>query len=663
VLRQRHRRYFLNIAGVFAAARDITERRKAQEERERLAAIVENSDDAIIGKSLDGIILSWNAGAEKLYGYTAIEAIGKHISMLAPPALVDDINYLLGKIKRGEPVLHYETVRKRKNGTQFHISLTLSPIKDPKGNVIGASTIARDITERKKAEEAIRRANAYNRGLLEASLDPLVTIDPEGKISDVNAATVRVTGYSQEELIGTDFSRYFTEPETAKAGYEKVFREGLVTDYELQIRHRNGQVTPVLYNATVYRDEAGNIAGVFAAARDITERKRVEELLRQFNAELEKGITEKTAALADVNVALKEEIAQRKIAGETLKKTLSLLHATIESTADSILVVDTAGKIASYNRKFVSMWNIPDSLLKFQDDRVAIDYMLTQLKDPLDFLASINELYAHPKRESYDMLEFNDGRIFERYSKPQKIDNAIVGRVWSFRDVTDRKRAEERLIASLEEKEVLLREIHHRVKNNLQLIAGLLDMTKMRTKDSATSNILTDMMIKIQTMAQIHTRLYESKRFDKINMESQIRDQIAALSNIYSHKDREIISEINSSDIYLPVDQAIPCALVINEILSNTYKHAFRGRKHGMVTITATQDNGHIRIIVRDNGIGIPEAFDINRTNSLGLKLIRTLVQQQLKGSLTINRNKGTEVIVEFPILTTEHEHVKDIGS
>jgi two-component sensor histidine kinase len=229
--------------------------------------------------------------------------------------------------------------------------------------------------------------------------------------------------------------------------------------------------------------------------------------------------------------------------------------------------------------------------------------------------------------------------------------------------ITDRKRAEERLIASLDEKEVLLREIHHRVKNNLQLIAGLLDMTKMRTKDSATGNILTDMMMKIQTMAQIHTRLYESKRFDKINMESQIRDQVAALSNIYSHKDHEIVSEINSSDIYLPIDQAIPCALVVNEILSNTYKHAFKGLKHGIVTITATQDNGHIRISVRDNGIGIPEAFDINRTNSLGIKLIRTLVQQQLKGSLTINRKKGTEVIVEFPILTMEKEHVEDIGS
>jgi len=259
-----------SVIGVFAAARDVTERKKAEEEQLRLAAIVEHSEDAIIGKSLDGIILSWNAGAERIYGYSATEAIGQHISMLVPLHQIDDMGYILGKIRSGEPVIHYETVRRNKEGRDLHVSLTVSPIKDVKGNLIGVSTIARDITEQKKAEEVIRRANAYNRSLIEASLDPLVTIDPDGKISDVNAATVRVTGHSREELIGTDFSKYFTDPEKARAGYEKVFRDGLVTDYELGIRHRDGYVTPVMYNATVYRDESGNVIGVFAAARDVT---------------------------------------------------------------------------------------------------------------------------------------------------------------------------------------------------------------------------------------------------------------------------------------------------------------------------------------------------------------------------------------------------------
>jgi two-component sensor histidine kinase len=229
------------------------------------------------------------------------------------------------------------------------------------------------------------------------------------------------------------------------------------------------------------------------------------------------------------------------------------------------------------------------------------------------------------------------------------MDAAIIGRVMSYRDVTDRRHAEEKLIASLQEKETLIREIHHRVKNNLQIISGLLDMTRMRTPDSTTNSILTDMMMKIKTMAQIHTRLYESKQFDKINMGSQIRDQVADLSSIYGRSGAEIQSEIEAQDIYLPVDQAIPCALVVNEILSNAFKHAFKGKKHGNLTVSATRVDDHIRIIVRDDGIGIPNDMDVERTTSLGLKLIRNLVLQ-LSGSVTITSDHGTEVIVDFPI-------------
>jgi len=173
-------------------------------------------------------------------------------------------------------------------------------------------------------------------------------------------------------------------------------------------------------------------------------------------------------------------------------------------------------------------------------------------------------------------------------------------------------------------------------------------MTRMRTGDTETTGVLTDMMMKIKTMAQIHTRLYESKQFDKINMGMQIRDQVADLSTIYGRSGAEIQTEIEAEDIFLPVDQAIPCALVVNEILSNAFKHAFRGRVTGMLKISALEENGRIRIVVRDDGVGIPPDVDIGHTTSLGLKLIRSLVLQ-LSGSFAIRVNKGTEVTVEFP--------------
>lgn len=785
---------------------DAAELMQDSEERAILASIVEYSDDAIVGKSLDGIIMSWNAGAGKIYGYTAKEAIGRDIRMLVPPGDEDELEYILSRIRKGEPVLHYTTVRLRKDGIRIPVSLTVSPIKDRNGTLIGASTIARDITEQKKYEEALGKANAYNRSLIEASLDPLVTISPDGIISDVNEATIRVTGFSREELIGTDFSNYFTEPRKAKAGYKRVFHDGTVTDYALEIRHRDGHVTPVLYNASVYRDAAGTVIGIFASARDITERKNAEEVLRKANDLLEIRVKERTQELvqsnarlrteieerrkventlretsqylenlinyanapiivwdpefritlfnrafehltgrearevlgqhmeilfpvsylapamelikkthegerwesveipilhrtgdirtvlwnsaaifgadgktivstiaqgqditdrkkieseyrlraseyAKMNIVLEEEVRQRKLSDTTLKKTLSLLNASLESTADGIFVVDQQGTITSYNQNFINMWNLPPRLLEPGKNETVMKCVLPQLKDPKGFLASLDDLQNPSGRESFDMIEFCDGKIFERYSKPQKLGDLVVGRVWSFRDITDRKHAEEKLVASLQEKEVLLREIHHRVKNNLQLISGLLDMTRMRTGDEYTNSILTDMMLKIQTMAQIHTRLYESKQFGKISLTGQIEDQITGLSNIYSLKGHEIRCEIHSEEVFLAVDQAIPCALVVNEILSNAYKHAFAGRKKGTIDISIVHEKDTISITIHDDGIGLPENLDISRTNSLGLKLIRTLVQHQLKGSLSFKNRKGTEVNVEFPVI------------
>jgi two-component sensor histidine kinase len=152
-------------------------------------------------------------------------------------------------------------------------------------------------------------------------------------------------------------------------------------------------------------------------------------------------------------------------------------------------------------------------------------------------------------------------------------------------------------------------------------------------------------------MAQIHTRLYESKQMGKISITGQFKDQVVALSNIFSHEGHEISCDISTEEVFLPVDQALPCALVVNEILSNAFKHAFKGRKEGKIEISAVQDNGQIRITVRDNGTGLPIDLDISRSTSLGLKLIRTLVEHQLKGTLTFKSRNGTEINIEFPVM------------
>ncbi|MBI5575906.1 MAG: PAS domain S-box protein [Deltaproteobacteria bacterium] len=297
------------LVGVSSIARDITERKRVEAEIDSrtslLASIVDSSDDAIISKTADGIIMSWNRAADLIYGYSAEEIVGKPISIIIHPERPDEMDLILAQIRSGERVEHYETVRLRKDGKTISVSLTVSPIFDKRGHLVGVSSIARDITERKRADEQLHAASQYARSLIEASLDPLVTISPEGKITDVNEATIKVTGITREKLIGADFSNYFTEPEKARDGYQQVFAKGFVTDYPLTIRHRDGRLVDVLYNASVYKDARGNVLGVFAAARDVTEQKQASQYARSLiEASLDPLVTiSPEGKITDVNEA------------------------------------------------------------------------------------------------------------------------------------------------------------------------------------------------------------------------------------------------------------------------------------------------------------------------------------------------------------------------
>lgn len=269
--------------------------------QELLAAIVEYSDDAILGVSFEGIIQSWNRGAEKMFGYTANQAVGKSLELIYPEHNKKEFNDIVATFQRGEVLDHFETQRKTKSGKILDVSLSISPVRDRDGNLVSIAKIIRDITNQKTA------AN-YARSLIEASLDPLVTISSSGIITDVNEATIQATGCPRETLVGSDFSEYFTEPEKAREGYQKVFSQGKVTDYPLTILNTNGKRTDVLYNATVYKDNLGKVLGVFASARDVTEQKRAEQYTRSLiEASLDPLVTiSPEGKITDVNKATVE---------------------------------------------------------------------------------------------------------------------------------------------------------------------------------------------------------------------------------------------------------------------------------------------------------------------------------------------------------------------
>jgi len=227
---------------------------------------VENSGDAIMGRTLDGTITSWNPAAEKMFGYSSDEIVGKSINLLLPEERSGEILSTLASISAGKAVTDFETTCICKDGKMLTVSMTTSPIRDHKGAVVGASVIYRDVTE-------LKHAARYARSLIEAALDPLITISSEGRIFDVNEAMVRVTGVPRNKLIGSGFSSYFTDPDKAREAYQRVFDQGAVADYPLTVLHTDGTLTDVLCNFSPYRDTSGNVIGVCAVARSMTSHK------------------------------------------------------------------------------------------------------------------------------------------------------------------------------------------------------------------------------------------------------------------------------------------------------------------------------------------------------------------------------------------------------
>ena len=380
------------------------ERRRLDESRQLLAAIVESSRDAIIGKTLDGIITSWNKGAEVNYGYTAAEAIGQPIYMLVPPERRGEVDQFLEVIKGGGSVVNQESVRVTKFGRLVAVLLTISPIKDASGKIIGASTIAQNITEFKRAANEIKRVADEWQTTFDSIIDMVSIQDKDFKLVRVNKTYADAVGMKMEDVVGkhcyevvhNTSSNIVNCPhqrtiETKKAITQEVFEPKLNAYLEVS-------TSPIF-------DSDGEVIGSVHIAKNITERKKAAE------------------ALIFSNV---------------------ILSTQQETSLDGILVVDDNGRIISYNRLFVEMWGIPADVVASKSDERALQSVIGKLANPEEFIGKVQHLYESRHEKSQDEIALNDGRIFDRYSAPMLgADGKYFGRVWYFRDVTERKQAEE----------------------------------------------------------------------------------------------------------------------------------------------------------------------------------------------------------------------------
>jgi PAS domain S-box-containing protein len=365
---------------------------------------LETAANAVVITDANGVILWVNPAFTHVTGYTAGEVVGQTPRLLKSgkhsPEFYKKLweTILAGKTWRGS------FTNRRKDGTLYYDEHIITPVRSKGGAITHFIAIMNDVTERRQAEAALRKSEGRFRLLLEQAVDAFFLHDEHGKLLDVNRRACESLGYSREELLKMSVSDVTSlSEEEVKSVWSQLQTASTVTINDYQ-RCKDGTRVPVeIRVGSVEIDGQKLILGL---ARDVTERKRAEE---------------------------------------NNMRSLALLRATLDSTADGILTIGSDRRILSFNETFVKMWGLPANILAANSDDLAIQYVLDQLQMPERFLAKVRHLYDHPLQESFDVLDFKDGRVFERYSRPMLAEGHPIGRVWSFRDVTDRKRAEARI--------------------------------------------------------------------------------------------------------------------------------------------------------------------------------------------------------------------------
>lgn len=471
--------------------RDITQQRAVEIKNHFLAAIVESSNDAIIGKSLNGEINSWNMGAQEIYGYTEKEIIGQNISCLIPEDRNLEITHILEKIAQGERINQFDTLRKTKQGCPIDVSLTISPIKDKNNRIVGASTIARDITKNKQIEKE--------------------------KNHLIHSLNERV-----KEL-------------------------------------------DCLYGISKLVDVHGN---------------KLDEIFRE------------TVDLIPLSWQYPEVTCDRIVFDEKTFASSNFEETPWNLTADIIISGEKKG--------------------------------------------FIQVCYLTEKPEAWEGCFLEEER------------NLINGIARQVSLIADRALRENEMKRALKEKETLLKEIHHRVKNNLQIISSLLKLQSNSIDDDDYLEKIKVSHNRIQSIARVHEQLYNSENLAEINVDDYIKNLIQDILQSYDSNSGAIDWGCDCHDLTLNLNKAIPFALIINELISNAYKHAFSDQENGKINIELIMGkNNQYTLTVMDDGKGLPDNFNLHTISSLGLQLVHNLVKQ-LKGTITWYNDKGAVFEINF---------------
>ncbi len=609
------------VAGI---VEDITESKQLEAERRRIEQawqqsanhfrqIFELAPNGIALVDLQGRFIQVNEAFAQIVGHTPEELkYRQQLDMLHP----EDVSQLLGANEAllvGKVSVSQRQIRYiHRSGQVVHVLFQATLLSDEEGQPTQFLNQVIDISARVEAEVALKESEERFRQSFEWSPIAKAMTQVDGTYLQINAAFTETLGYTLEDLKGKTVLD-ITHPDDIAITLENSSRllAGEVHHCEQEQRyiHKNGQIVYALLRITLVRTAQGDPSYFLSQILDITERKQAEAALRQSELSL-RGIFEQSAlgiSIVDrqgrylkVNPAL-EEILGYSAAELTHMSFCDLTHP------------EDIGKD----------WQLFQEVLNGQQDRYHLE-----------------KRYIHRSgKVVWCRLAVSAVR------DPEGKNLFVIG---ICEDITEERQAKLQIQAALQEKEILLREIHHRVKNNLQIISSLLRLQADQIKSRKYARVFKDAGSRIQAMSLIHEGLYQSNTLAAVDLKQYLHNLISNLFHSYGVNPESIRATIRAEGIRLNLDDAVLCGLIINELVTNSLKYAFPKGRSGEIEVCLSQTRKYTQLRVSDNGIGLPRDFDFKETQSLGLQLVATLTDQ-LQGKIELRNKSGTTFIITFP--------------
>lgn len=640
------------IGGIIIFSEDVTERKRLEKslmERElNFRSLAENANYGIVVVTGEGHHLYANQEASEITGYTIKELLNTHIKDMVHPDTLDEITAnIKRRIEGADAPATYETLvlRKDKEVVPVEVSASKTTWKGQDADLV----ILRDISHRKKAEKSLKKSLERFRAVAKSAVDAIVTTDSEGNIIFFNHSLTTIFGYSKDEITGEPLT--ILMPERFKKKYLEELRK-----YKKSGKHRlvgktvstNGlkkDGTEFPFEMSLSAWGSGEKTYFTAIIRDITRQKIAEEQMQDHLKKL--NIINKVISTAnrtsDINSLLKE----------VLTSTMDLLE--FESGGIYLLEENTGFSELAYYENLPGEFLEKVKRLKVDVEPYSTVYgQGTPIYNYIQIKPEIETIYGFKAAATVPI--FSAGKVIGSLNVISKEKSFITDLEKDILEsigiqtgtVIARMYSEEAIKESLREKEALLTEIHHRVKNNMQIISSLLNLQSQYVEgDQMAADVLKESQNRVKSMAMVHEKLYQSDNLTEIKIDDYIKRLVSDLFYSYNILQDQINPLIDVEKIRFNMETAIPCGLIISELVTNSLKHAFPEKRKGEIRVSLKILNNKYVLVVSDDGVGLPNELDFKKTNTLGLKLVDSLVNQ-VDGEIELDKSHGAEFTIIF---------------